>query len=229
MSPNHYADGVLRTLEYIEKTIASLRLIVSKSPELTALYRVRNELQEKVKAFVGTLGMLQAMPNGGVGTWVIDMDSNKYYQFFKSDLFRNGIYVYMVRPDAEINVDVNSFNNSYRLATPSEVEQHEVFLNKKYGQISFVKTAQPITVPVNQIKNLKNIVNKPSIDPTQCEFYMVTCTGQRGAKVRHTRYDLAEKEALRVANEMNHAAWVVGVVAKIEPEVKTTYNVKKSW
>jgi hypothetical protein len=234
MSPNYYADGVLETLKNIENAITTLKQVVSKSPELTSLYRLRNELQEKVKAFVGTLGLLQSMPNSGVGVWIINEQTNKYYQYLRTELFRRDTFVFFVRPDGEYNVIHSAFDKHYRLATPSEVEQHEAFLLKKHGQTSFVNGRQPLTVPVNEINNLKNLVtikrvDKPSIDPSKCEFYMVTCTGEKGSKVRHLDYKDAEKEAMRVASMKNHSAWVVGVVAKIEPEVKTTFNVKKSW
>jgi hypothetical protein len=48
-------------------------------------------------------------------------------------------------------------------------------------------------------------------------FYMVTCRGIKGSVVRHTTYDEAVKEAKRIAKREDHPAWVVGVVAKINP------------
>jgi len=233
MSPSYFADGVLETLKHVETAIEALKVVVSKSPELTALYRLRNELQGKIKAFVGTLGLLQSMPNGGVGVWVINTPTNKYYQYLRTEIFRGDTFVHFVRPDGSYNIEAKSFDKSYRLATPSEVEQHEDFLLKKYGRTSFInvkgKPDVVISVKVEASEKMQSPKAKPSIDPTQCEFYMVTCTGEHGSKVRHARYELAEKEAMRIANVKKHPAWIVGVVAKIEPEVKTTFNVKKSW
>ena len=56
-----------------------------------------------------------------------------------------------------------------------------------------------------------------TFNPLNCEFYMVTCLGDKGSKVRHADYDTAVKEAKRIAKIENHPAWVVGVVAKINP------------
>lgn len=56
-----------------------------------------------------------------------------------------------------------------------------------------------------------------TIDPKKCDFYMITVTGEFGAKVRHENYYNAIKEATRLAKKQNHKAWVTGVVAVIEP------------
>jgi len=58
---------------------------------------------------------------------------------------------------------------------------------------------------------------KNLIDPQRCEFYMVTCRGNYGSKVRHQDYNDAVKEAKRIARQENHPTWVVGVVKKINP------------
>jgi len=59
---------------------------------------------------------------------------------------------------------------------------------------------------------------KDFIDPKSCEFYMVTCKGTNGAKMRHTNYNVAVSEAQRIANKENHETWVVGVVKKVNPK-----------
>lgn len=68
---------------------------------------------------------------------------------------------------------------------------------------------------LNQLKQCK--LEPRKIDPKKCDFYMVTVTGEFGAKVRHDNYDNAIKEATRLAKKQNHKAWVTGVVAVIEP------------
>jgi hypothetical protein len=62
----------------------------------------------------------------------------------------------------------------------------------------------------------------------KCDFYMVTCTGLHGSKVRHTSYEEAETEAIRVAKKRNHEAWIVGVVASVKPVVKTEIKMTPS-
>jgi hypothetical protein len=54
-------------------------------------------------------------------------------------------------------------------------------------------------------------------NPKDCEFYMVTCKGVHGSKVRHSTYQQALAEAKRVARKENHPAWVVGVVERVNP------------
>lgn len=237
MTPSFYAEGLIETLKDIDNAIKSASQVMSPDkPLMKTLFDVRNDVLDKIRPWVEPLGLVLSQPNKGIGVWVIDNKTTKYYQFCGTTSSGGHLMVNLIRPKEAIEVIMGDFNKKFRLADPIEVKQHEEFLMSKIGRTSLVniKTLPDadftkLSVKVEPHEKMQSPVSKPSIDPTQCEFYMVTCTGQRGAKVRHTRYDLAEKEALRVANKMNHAAWVVGVVAKIEPEVKTTYNVKKKW
>jgi len=85
--------------------------------------------------------------------------------------------------------------------------QEGSFIAKKLIEMGFeqwLEISQPVTAST-------------TIDPFKCEFYMVTCRGINGSKVRHTTYDEAIKEAKRIAKREDHPAWVVGVLAKINP------------
>lgn len=58
------------------------------------------------------------------------------------------------------------------------------------------------------------------------EFYMVTCRGVHGAKVRHESFERAVSEAKRIAKKEQHQTWIVGVVATVEPKVEVTTELK---
>lgn len=137
--------------------------------------------------------------------WVILKAKNMYYQFYVHGFNKNTVG--LKRNGVTVWVDTSVFNAEYRLATPSEVKQHEEFLRTK----NIIKT------DAYKVKH-----DKPysTFDPTKCDFYMVTCTGLHGSKVRHATYGEAETEAIRIAKKRNHEAWIVGVVASVKPVIK---------
>jgi len=114
----------------------------------------------------------------------------------------------MSRYGQTFEFDLVEFILDSRLALKHEVEQHIEFMNR---------TGKQYLKPLEVIKG--------SFNPNKCEFYMVTCRGQMGTKVRHNTYELAEKEAIRIAGVENHETWILGVVAKVKP--KTTLEVNK--
>lgn len=235
MTPSFYAEGLLETLKHIDNAIKSASVVVSAdSPLMKNLFAYRNDILDKLSPWIKPLGQVLSQINNGLGTWVINTEDNKYYQFIDTTSRGGGLYVNLIRHNGNVMFETSArvFDKLFRLADPLEVTQHEEFLMNKIGRKTLVslKGKPDVTsVKVAVTEKTQTPVSKPSIDPSKCEFYMVTCTGQHGSKVRHTSYELAEKEAMRIANVKKHPAWVVGVVAKIEPEVKTTFNVKKSW
>jgi hypothetical protein len=142
------------------------------------------------------------------GTWVIKKNNNTYYQFVNATddevtLFRKG---------TENKVSFFDFIKEFIVANDSQVEQHEAFLRSQviYPLTNAYKVEHKHgSVPANSLSK--------GFDPKNCEFYMVTCKGVHGSKVRHGSYELAIKEAKRVARKENHPAWVVGVVARVNP------------
>lgn len=83
---------------------------------------------------------------------------------------------------------------------------------------SHIETKLRASGVINWFEVEQTSVSAPrTIDPFKCEFYMVTCRGINGSKVRHATYDDAIKEAKRIAKREDHPAWVVGVIAKINP------------
>lgn len=132
------------------------------------------------------------------GTWVIKNSKNTYYQFVSA----NEHEVTLFRKGTECKVSFFEFTKEFRIATKSQVEQHEAFLRSQ------------IIYPVQGYKvEHKNTY----MDPKNCEFYMVTCRGVHGSKFRHASYEQAIAEAKRVARKENHPAWVVGVVERVNP------------
>lgn len=61
------------------------------------------------------------------------------------------------------------------------------------------------------------------------EFYMLTCTGEHGSKVRQPNFDVAVKEAHRIAKKQKHRVSILGVVAVVDPiqvEVQTELHIR---
>lgn len=93
------------------------------------------------------------------------------------------------------------------------------FYDIKEGGIDFI----PMYVKPKPVKDASGSMSTPAnshskgFDPKNCEFYMVTCRGNYGAKIRHTDYQEAVDEAQRIATRENHPCWVVGVVTKVNP------------
>jgi len=165
-----------------EQAIADLDKTIAR---LTA---TRQALFSDLNKDVPLLEQLFKLKEKAKGTWVIlqnGSDRGVYYQFEGTGvgkpivgLMRNGTYS---------NVTGHSFNLNFRLASASEVKQHLEYLATK-----------EIRMPLISIKG-----ETPSVkfDPMKCEFYMVTCSGFRGAKVRHTNYAEAEQVAKDLAKQ----------------------------
>jgi hypothetical protein len=207
--------------------------------------------------------LLQAMTGQSLSesinpyTWVIEKNSNTYYQFISTTFNKSVVYL---NRHGEVKSRVTSeFNKEFRLANGNEVIQHEEYL-KTSGKYYIPRTAKSSfdtqaeqrkksiafidriikekgletilhDFGVRTIGGVKNIsffakehqeIVKSPFDITKCDFYLVTCRGIMGAKVRHTDYATAEKEAIRIAKKENHETWVLGVVSSIKPSIETT-------
>jgi hypothetical protein len=163
--------------------------------EVERLNALKNRLVAEVKAY----------PKG---TWVIKSKNNTYYQFVSA----NEHEVTLFRKGTENKVSFFEFTKEFRVANDAEVEQHQAFLRSQV--IYTLNNAYKVehkhgSVPANSLSK--------GFDPKNCEFYMVTCKGVHGSKVRHGSYEQAMTEAKRVARKENHPAWVVGVVARVNP------------
>jgi hypothetical protein len=131
------------------------------------------------------------------GTWVIK--NNTYYQLLDA----NELEVSLLRKTTKCKVSFFEFTKEFTIATPSQAKQHEAFLRSQF---------------IYPVANAYKVEHKQSyFDPKDCEFYMVTCKGVHGSKVRHSTYQQALAEAKRVARKENHPAWVVGVVERVNP------------
>lgn len=159
--------------------------------QVEKLNQVKNRLLNEVKSY----------PKG---TWVIKNSNNTYYQFLSA----NEHEVTLLRKDSEIKVSFFEFAKEFIVANESQVEQHEAFLFSQFIVHDF---------GFRSVQDNKAGDKNTYIDPKKCEFYMVTCTGVHGSKVRHSNYADAYAEAKRVARKENHPAWVVGVVERVNP------------
>ena len=190
------------------------------------------ELQKAKEELLRTKPLVNILSNKQ-GFWVIEMKTNKYFQFVCSELG----HVKLVRFGGVFTISVDEFNTSFRIASVNEVKQHIEFLErtgKHYIRQNFTQKVEQREVyevhealvttkldgmthsgGLSKLKDIKFESHK--IDPKKCDFYMVTVTGEFGTKVRHDNYENAIKEATRLAKKMNHKAWVTGVVAIVEP------------
>lgn len=163
--------------------------------------------------------------------WLIQKETNTYYQFVG---FALGDDISISRHGVSYAVSRSYFNSKFRIATSVEFKQHiehlertgKSYIEQDFRQRVDQREASEIGIDLylkllEQRHNseydrmVKDMVH--TIDPKKCDFYMVTVTGEFGAKVRHDNYDNAIKEATRLAKKQNHKAWVTGVVAVIEP------------
>jgi len=142
--------------------------------------------------------------------WVIDSTCNIYYQFIAN----NDNEIILGRFGKTFKFSKSNFDTYFRIASSCEFKQHIEYLNSK--GMYFIDACGKGMSGTNDF-TIKEGPKKHMIDPTKCDFYMVTVTGEHGAKVRHTNYNVAIKEASRLAKKLNHKAWVTGVVAIVEP------------
>lgn len=161
-----------------------------------------NQCKEALRAINETIRTIKT------GTWFIRNTSGNptYYQFSKTE----GGSIILERFGHRFGFTVESFFNDFSEASESQVSQHLNYLDSKGLDY----------VGINPNK-------KVGLDPTKCEFYLVTCRGIHGAKVRHTSYEVAEQEAIRIAKKENHETWILGVVAKVKPNCVVTHEVVK--
>lgn len=189
------------------------KVIADLDKTIETLLATRNELAGKLNKEVPLLNQLLDLSNKAVGTWVILKNKNMYYQFNGVGSLDPNTNVGLMRNGQWSKISASELNKNYRMATPIEVKQH----------LEFLQTKQ-VTSPLIKVKG-EVYNNKPSFDPMKCDFYLVTCRGIRGAKVRHTSYEIAEAEAKKIAEKENHETWVLGVVASVKPIVETVKKV----
>jgi hypothetical protein len=139
--------------------------------------------------------------------WVIQKEINRYYQFVRIE----GDNVVLTRHGENRIVNLLDFSNKFSIATEDDVTRHLKYL--KYNGYDYVGKEQ-------LTKNF---------DPSKCEFYMLTCKGVHGSVVRHTSYEIAEKEAERIAKKENHKVWILGVVGTVEVNSQVITEIKKKF
>lgn len=183
------------------------------------LTETRQRLFDELNKTLSISQQLLDLKTKAKGTWVIlKNDGNGVYYQFDGFGLTTTKGVRLLRNATISHVPTGTFNANFKIATPSEVNQHLAYLSTKNIKVGLI--------------SIKGEKQTNLIDPTKCEFYMVTCRGIRGAKKRHTTYEAAETEAIAIAKSENHETWIVGVVASIKPVTKTvvetSYQVKKA-
>lgn len=135
--------------------------------------------------------------NHSTNNWVIEIAKNKYYQVMDSPkAIKSAQRVHLKRKGLSSWIRPSVFNEEYRCATSDEAKKHEAFLWSQEHKITFNKNIGP--------------------NP-KCDFYMITCKGVHGTKVRHATYDLALQEAKRISSKEEAPAYILGVVATVSP------------
>ena len=189
------------------------RLLEEGSKDLSA--HAKLGLLSELRALEASITLTKQVK---LSEWVILKSKNIYYQFYLHGFNKNTVA--LKRNGATSWIDVNVFNVDYRLATPSEAKQHVEFLQTKK-----IKSLDVTNVGFEAYK-VKHDKPYSTFDPMKCDFYMVTCTGLHGSKVRHTTYGEAEADAIRIAKNRNHEAWIVGVVASVKPVTETSQKIE---
>lgn len=143
------------------------------------------------------------------GTWIINKHTGAYYQWMTntpslSTIARNGEWS---------SVDNWSIIENFRLAKIDEINQHIDFMKSKG------RTFESYNIGLFQKSN--QLEPKP-VNPA--EFFMVTLKQGIGSKKYHESYDVAVKEATRLAKKEKKQAYVMGVVASIDVEVEEIIN-----
>jgi len=161
-------------------------------------------LTEKSKLLIDASPLSDKLNNG---SWVIN-DYNTYYQF----IGKNQYQINLERKGSTYNVGIRDFNKLFRVATLEEANQHEAFLINKNE--TFIERT-PI------------IISEPKKEDIKYDFYMVTVTGEHGTKKRHLIYEEAEKEAIRLSEQENHEAFILGVIASVKTIITVTNEVVK--
>lgn len=209
-----------------------IKTYIMNSSEKNAILEIDNQIAQlkKMKEQLLKVKPLSEILNSYI--WVIESSCNKYYQF----VFTNDDEeVQLSRFGKTLIINKTYFDNNFRVASSCEVKQHIQYLASK--DLFFINidgifgngmsgtnmfTPKFDVAATHYSEHLNRCVKmalpkKHMIDPTNCDFYMVTVTGEHGSKVRHTDYNLAINEASRLAKSKNHKAWITGVVAVVEP------------
>lgn len=136
---------------------------------------------------------------------------------------------YLLSKTEKMAVLKESFKSEYLTNLPEvlDVESHLFKMLTKVGRADIIYDIRtqgldfiPMSEPVKPIQDLSGSMSnqkETKFDEKNCEFYMVTCRGNYGAKYRHTNYDDAVAEAQKIATKENHPCWVVGVITKVNP------------
>ena len=192
------------------------------SEDTTAISLIDQQIKdlEKMKAKLLKKQTLSQIVKGKAWLWVIDDRNNTYYQVsFVSDCS-----VTLKRYGAIYTVHFGEFNDNYRIASSKEFKQHIEFCTSN-GKVFTDNNAKLTQEFVEKFNVPVSLEPTNTFDPMKCDFYMVTCRGLMGAKVRHRSYESAEREAIRIAKLNNHETWVVGVVASVKPVEKVVKTI----
>lgn len=179
------------------------------------------------------------------GVWFIQKNHNKYYQYIATlgdtvGLVRHQTVSKISLADFKANYLQASSEDVVRhlaylkskniswVENVTEIEPRQ--FNTKFDLAHLIELASKVIKPSDPKKinlfdyetvDLNNIIPKrKGFDTTKCDFYMIT-VGEKehhvGAKVRHTSYASAEREAIRLCELTKEEAFIVGVVASVKP------------
>ena len=174
------------------------------------------------------------------GDWVINKESNTHYQYMQcyrdNDDFQ---CVNLRRHGGNNKFYLHELNRDFKLATPTQVENHLRYLNSR----GLTYDGKPISdssgslnsVPANTLGEVPSkkavadycLKQLEKLKQTQIpEFYMITVEGKNGAIVRHSDFQTAATEATRLAKKCNHRAHIMGFVAIVDVEKTESFEYK---
>ena len=149
------------------------------------------------------------------GNWVIEIQNNTHYQIGSCKDSKN---LTLVRNGNSVNVTLARFKREFNFATIGEIKRHLSYLNKTGRTHMIIDDCNGIkSEMIFKPKTAKEVL-KDIMNIKYCDFYMVSVDGKSGSTVRHTSYESAEKEAVRLCELLNAETFIVGVVASVKPK-----------
>lgn len=181
----------------------------NETKTLEALDRAIEDLNKAKQALIDKMPILSRLKKND---WVIDKRTNSHSQFVD---IKHGI-INLVRYSGTRTLAPDVLNENFTIATPEQIEKHLRFLNSK-GLWYVDKKVVILDYSGELAKSIPATSHYPKSKIDVPEFYLITVKGEQGAKVRHESFDVAVREAKRLAKKTNHRAHIMGVVGIIEP------------
>jgi hypothetical protein len=175
------------------------------------------------QALYDDLAKLDFMNQFEATPWVIKNNPSQptYYQLVTI----KGQVVTLSRKGINRFVSYKDFYRDYVEAKEDQVLQHVKYLTDNSIKYLFEPIpCDTIKLPVFDLSKSIELVKPMVKKPAYADFFMVTLKQGYGSKVYHESYEIAEKEAIRLSQQENKKAYILGVVGEVNVVPTTTYE-----